>query len=488
MQSYIAQNCLTYSKRADQWLKCHPEYYEDFKGTDFCCALGANIKGFHNSHSLPTYLENELAARLHKIMPFAEKFKFLKTGSDACSAAVRIARAYKERRYNEKMQQMSKDKTFIRVSQRPFQKIWSRWYMQDLCIHLSGRPQNSGDKKKSTVEILQNLQRQRNRKETFSQKKSEDGKIGKKRNSPKGEILPEEETMYGMWGRDCAWTPPRLQEASRGDMALPIAPLSATFIGVGLGYHGTNNTFIASENPGAGCVDEGYLKLDNFDDLLFYLKECPEIAYCIIEPVELNTDVKPQLKEIRRLCNEKNIVLIFDEVITFGRVPYFSVANYLEVKPDIIVGAKSLGNGYPISFVGGRSDIMETPGYFISGTFFGCVDGLNAAIETLDFLTEEKLEQFWHRGAKFQRCLNILHKDVRLYGYPTRAVWKGEKHLEFIQEMWKRGYLLHPKCWFLNFDHTEEILNQFINDAREVCKTLDTVKLYGERPKPIFQR
>ena len=359
MQSYIAQNYLTASKHKSQWLQGHPEYYEDFKGVDFCCALGANLNSFHNSHSLPTRLENALAERLHKIMPFAEKFKFLKTGSDACSAAVRIARAY----------------------------------------------------------------------------------TGKS-------------------------------------------------LGAGTGYHGWGNTFISAENPGKGTVPGGYFKAFVFDHLKLQLTNWPnvDIAYCIIEPIELNTDVKPQLKEIRRLCNEKNIVLIFDEVITFGRVPKYCISNYLAIQPDIICGAKALGNGAAISFVGGKKEIMEMPGYFVSGTFFGERSGLEAAHKTLDFLTEDKLEQLWQRGAKFQRCFNMLHKDVKLYGYPTRAIWRGGKHLEFIQEMYKRGYLLHPKTWFLNFDHTEDVLNQFINDAREVCSRLDRVKLNGDKPRPIFKR
>jgi glutamate-1-semialdehyde aminotransferase len=366
----IAQNYLTASKHASQLLKTQPKRVvnggehevltEQGRKTDFVCGLGANLIGYRNTYSLHTPWAQELAEKLCKIFPCIDKIKILKTGSDACSASVRIARAYKE---------------------------------------------------------------------NF-----------KTRNA-----------IYG----------------------------------IGCGYHGWGNTF----GDKAGIVYENYRQVENFERLLKYLNTHKYIDFCIIEPLELDYSQKTikQLKEIRRVCNEKKIVLIFDEIITGFRCPGYSVSNYTGIMPDLICLGKALGNGYPISIVGGRMEIMETPGYFISGTFFDDEQAILEALKTLDFLTEKKLENLWCIGEKFQKTFNSINPEVQLRGLPTRAVWEGKNKYKFWQEMNKKGYLL-GKAWFLNFNHNEEILNNFINLARKILPTLDKVKLIGDEPTPIFKR
>lgn len=373
----IAQGFTTASKHPSQWVKNQPKFYEDLedKSRDFVCGLGCNLVGWNNCYSLPTHYEEELAGRICELFPFVDKVKILKTGTDACNAAVRIARAY-------------------------------------------AREQ-----------------------------------------------------------------PLREQPSARQ----PSALIKSFYDGVGAGYHGWGNSFISVEHPGNGTVQEDYFKCLNLNELINTLINSWGIDYCIIEPVELDLDVLPQLKEIRRLCSEKGIVLIFDEIITGFRVPEYSISNYFGVTPDLICLGKALGNGYPISILGGKAEIMETPNYFISGTFFGEMTAINEALKTLDFLTLEKLDELWHRGACFQRKLNIIHPDVQLVGYPTRAVWEGKYKYVFWQEMAKKGWLL-GKAWFLNFDHTPELLNTFIEDARKILKNIDKVKLNGPEPTPIFKR
>jgi glutamate-1-semialdehyde 2,1-aminomutase len=117
----IAQGCLTNSKhprshvlgvypthivKADD---CVVECTNGKKYIDYICGLGVNLVGYQNdrvkaaaknaidhgtSHSLSTVYEVETAEQLKQIFYFVDKFKFLKSGSEACSAAVKIARAY----------------------------------------------------------------------------------------------------------------------------------------------------------------------------------------------------------------------------------------------------------------------------------------------------------------------------------------------------------------------------------------------------------
>lgn len=118
----IAHGALTNSKRAESFVKgIYPThlkrgngcYVWDTRGNrfvDFICGLGSNLLGYANEEineaitkraalgstlSLGTDLEVETAEKVKELFPFVERVRFLKTGSDACSAAIRIARAYK---------------------------------------------------------------------------------------------------------------------------------------------------------------------------------------------------------------------------------------------------------------------------------------------------------------------------------------------------------------------------------------------------------
>lgn len=122
----IAQGALTNSKRPECLIKgVYPTHLVSGRGcmvtdvegkeyVDFICGLGSNLLGYAHSEvnaavsdrlargatlSLGTPVELELAEKLKELFPFIGKTKFLKTGSDACSAAIRIARAYTGREY-----------------------------------------------------------------------------------------------------------------------------------------------------------------------------------------------------------------------------------------------------------------------------------------------------------------------------------------------------------------------------------------------------
>lgn len=376
----IAQNCLTYSKRNDQYIEgVYPTHVMNNPGgcemiaadldgddtfhplVDFVCGLGSNLIDIRNNFSLPSTEEVVLAERIKALFPCIDKLKFVKTGSAACSAAVRIARAYT------------------------------------------------------------------------------------------GKML--------VWGT---------------------------------GYHGTDNWAISAEDPGTGTVFEFYQKLPDFDNLIRNLKMVGgDLAAVIIEPVQLDINVRPQLQEIRDLCTQKGIVLIFDEVITGFRFLDYSVANHFGIQPDLICLGKALGNGYPIALVGGRDEIMETPGYFISNTHNGELSAIEAALKTLDFLTPKVITDLWWRGDAFQKAFNQFSHKLQIVGYPTRGELRGDEDFKnlFLQEMVKRGYFF-GRAWFITHAHTKEILIQALATAEAVIKAIESgaVKLEGLPPRPVFKR
>ena len=89
------------------------------------------------------------------------------------------------------------------------------------------------------------------------------------------------------------------------------------------------------------------------------------------------------LKKIRNFCTKNNIILIFDECTSGFRETFGGLHLKYNVIPDICILGKALGNGYPITAVLGKKDIMQSAqSTFISSTFWTDRTGYVVAINT----------------------------------------------------------------------------------------------------------
>jgi glutamate-1-semialdehyde 2,1-aminomutase len=113
-----------------------------------------------------------------------------------------------------------------------------------------------------------------------------------------------------------------------------------------------------------------------------------ELAAVIMEPISYNQGCIPAdaeyLRQVRRICSDAGLVLIFDEVLSGFRMCRGGAQEYLGVTPDVCTLAKALGGGVPISAICGRADIMSVlnpVGHtVISGTYTGHLISVMAAI------------------------------------------------------------------------------------------------------------
>nr|MDO8079917.1 aspartate aminotransferase family protein [Candidatus Freyarchaeota archaeon] len=122
-------------------------------------------------------------------------------------------------------------------------------------------------------------------------------------------------------------------------------------------------------------------------------------AAVIVEPVqgEAGVNVAPEgyLKELREVCDEKNVLLIFDEIQTgLGRTGEMFACMHWEVAPDIMTMAKGIAGGVPMGATIAREEVMNSlkEGEHAS-TFGGNPLACAAANTTLDVIVEEKLPQ-----------------------------------------------------------------------------------------------
>jgi 4-aminobutyrate aminotransferase / (S)-3-amino-2-methylpropionate transaminase / 5-aminovalerate transaminase len=121
------------------------------------------------------------------------------------------------------------------------------------------------------------------------------------------------------------------------------------------------------------------------------------VAAIVLEPVqgEGGFVVAPDefIEGVRRICDDNGIVLVIDEVQTgFGRTGKMWGIEHYDVEPDLMVVAKSIAGGLPLSGVIGRAEIMDAPGdSAIGGTYVGNPVAQAAALAVLDVFEEEGL-------------------------------------------------------------------------------------------------
>lgn len=142
-------------------------------------------------------------------------------------------------------------------------------------------------------------------------------------------------------------------------------------------YHGSHDYVLVKAGSGAAhngiSVSEGGLEevskntlvvqYNNSQELDSVLEKQKDVAGVIVEPVLANMGlVLPQknfLSDIRKITRDHDVPLIFDEVVTGFRMAPGGAQQYFSIKPDIVTLGKALGNGFVISAIGGRKEIMD---------------------------------------------------------------------------------------------------------------------------------
>ena len=144
----------------------------------------------------------------------------------------------------------------------------------------------------------------------------------------------------------------------------------------------------------------------------------PETAAVLVEPVQGEGGVivppKDYLKNLKEVCQDNNVLLIFDEVQTgFGRTGEMFASQSFGVTPDITTLAKAIAGGFPMGAVMASNDIGETfePGDH-AATFGGSPLACAAAKASIKFILDEKLvEKSRENGAYFKKKLNIIKEN-----------------------------------------------------------------------------
>jgi len=175
-------------------------------------------------------------------------------------------------------------------------------------------------------------------------------------------------------------------------------------------YHGHLDSLLVKAGSGLatfGIPDsEGILpdlarytfiaEFNNIESVRAIVEGNRDIACVIVEPIMGNMGVvlpgNGFLKGLERICRDRGILLIFDEVITGFRVAYGGAQHIYGIKPDITCLGKIIGGGFPIGAFGGRKEIMEClaplGAVYQAGTLSGNPVAVRAGICVLTYLKE----------------------------------------------------------------------------------------------------
>lgn len=285
-------------------------------------------------------------------------------------------------------------------------------------------------------------------------------------------------------------------------ISIRIARAASGKDGVALcGYHGWHDWYLASnlgdESKLAGHLLPGlspngvpkslrgsvftfnYNRLDELEELI----RTQEIGVIKME-VSRNFDPDPGfLISVRKLADANNIILIFDECTSGFRQSFGGLHKIYGVDPDMAVFGKALGNGYAVTGVIGKRDIMEAAqNTFISSTFWTERIGSVAALATLDVM--EKV-QSWETITATGRDITARWQALgQKYGLPlatagvpalTAFSIKGPNWLAYktliTQEMLALGYLAGNSVYTCT-EHTPEIVDGYFAALEPIFATI----------------
>ena len=284
------------------------------------------------------------------------------------------------------------------------------------------------------------------------------------------------------------------------------------------GYHGWQDWYIATTTRNKGIPKEvGKLTLTfeyNRPETLerLFAENRGRIACVIMEPVGVTEPEGDFLDKVRELTHKNGALLIYDEIVTGFRMAPGGAQEYYGVKPDIACFGKAMANGFPVSAVTGKKEIMRLfDEIFYSFTFAGEIISIAAALATIKEIRKKNvIRHIWEQGRRLRDGYNVftgeysLEKRTRCVGLNPRTVTlfydkKGETDLSlkslFQQECLKRGILFsgcHNVCYSHSNEDIEYTLRAY-NTVFEIIKDAvakDKVKkmLKGEPVQPVFRK
>jgi len=253
-------------------------------------------------------------------------------------------------------------------------------------------------------------------------------------------------------------------------------------------FFSTDDWFIGTTEMSAGiprAIAEMTLKFhyNNLQSLNELFERFPNQIACVL--MEAETTTPPEtgyLQKIKDLCGQQGAVLIFDEMITGFRWHLRGAQKFHGVVPHLSTFGKAMGNGFAISALAGKREIMrlggldhDQPRVFLLSTTHGAeTHALAASLETIKTYREQNVVEFlWRQGERLRTLVNQSILENRLQGFfeligrPCNLVFAtcdqdGNRSQAFrtlfLEELIRRSIL--APSFVISFSHTDSDIEQ----------------------------
>jgi glutamate-1-semialdehyde 2,1-aminomutase len=286
-------------------------------------------------------------------------------------------------------------------------------------------------------------------------------------------------------------------------------------------YHGSYDYVLINAGSGAesfaqsdGSIEEVtsqtlVIPYNDSEELDRVIAKNDDIACVIIEPIFANMGLvlpeKGYLNDVRKITQQNDIILIFDEVVTGFRIALGGASEFFGIKPDLATLAKSMGNGFPVAAIAGKKEIMQqlAPAgrVYQASTYAGNPTSVSASISTIETLIRAKNDVYPTiaktcdrlvngikdelEDAKLNLTLNTIGSMYQLFFTEGRVTdansAKKSNAANFrllFDELLKRGVFIPPSQFetcFVSYSHSEDDVYktiEFYGDAlRRVKET-----------------
>jgi glutamate-1-semialdehyde 2,1-aminomutase len=288
-------------------------------------------------------------------------------------------------------------------------------------------------------------------------------------------------------------------------------------------FFSVDDWFIGTTDMSAGIpqvIRDLTLKFhyNDLESLANLFAKYPNQIACVFMEVErLDTPKDGFLAQVKELCHKNGALLIFDEIITGFRWHLGGAQTYYDIVPDLSTFGKALGNGFSISALVGKKEIMELGGlrhnkekvFLLSTTFGAETHCLAAAMATMKvYESEPVIEHLYRQGERLIKGIDQSVQEHRLDGYfgtigkPCNLLFYTRDENKqpsqpmrtlFLQEVIKHG-VIAPSL-VVSYSHTDKDIDHTLNAFNEALfiyrKALDEgvdKYLTGSPVKPAVRR
>lgn len=283
------------------------------------------------------------------------------------------------------------------------------------------------------------------------------------------------------------------------------------------GYHGWQDWYIATTSRNKGIPNEIgdmskkfiFNDIESLNNLFEEFKN--QIAAVILEPFSSQLPKDDFLEKVINITKINGAISIFDETITGFRVSRNGAQGLYRVNPDLSVFGKGIANGYPLSVLGGKAEIMkEMEEIFFSTTFGGETVSLAAAEAVCKLIIKEDFTiELEKKGKYLADGINKIIQEMQLEPYlelTGHNSWKflNWKHTDlynepeiktyFLQEMFQKGILVlssHNISCAYSYKDIDKVIGKYHEFLTEFSSSLKnesiSKKLRVEPLIPLFR-